>query len=91
MKNKNKEAQERAETGTPTEFENKTGDELKRLLKIYVVKNDKKNLEYIVALLKSTIELRRNMLKDESLDLMESFPFFFVSPALVRQRYSTIF
>lgn len=50
-------------------------------LKTCVVKNADRNA--IIIKLKSTQKLRERMMRDENVDLRESFPFFFADPSLV--------
>lgn len=52
-----------------------------QFLKTCVVKNTTRNV--IIAKLKSTQNLRETMMRDENVDLRESFPFFFAEPSLV--------
>lgn len=44
---------------------------------------DKCSHDDLIKLLKSTRELRKDMMKVKETDLRENFPFFFVKPALV--------
>lgn len=56
-------------------------EEALQFLKTCVIKNTEINI--LVEKLKKTQNLRESMMRDENIDLRESFPFFFVNPSLV--------
>lgn len=55
------------------------------------MKVDEKSMETIMEKIKLTTSYRKKMMKDLSIDLLETFPYFFTHPKLVSLRSLTIY